>query len=128
MSLLLNPKTWIAGLAALFILFFVYTMKENDSLKQKLDDQQEVVAQLVVDNKSLKEGQLILLNDVSRLDTLAASKQTIIIRENQLDRDLDAIPETDDRPFADDNNFAYGQRLRSYQTESLDALTANNNQ
>src|SRR6476620_306416 len=124
MNLLLNPKTWVAMLAAMFIAFFVYTMRQNDSLKTKLDDQAEVVLQLEADRDKLVAGQEILVRDVSRLDELGASKQTIVIKQQELDRDLDEIPETQDRPFADPNNLAYGQRLRDYQTESLSELTS----
>lgn len=119
MNLLMNPKAWIALLAAAFIAFVAFTFHENGNLKADLKTQQQTISQLQTDAEVLRKGQSLIKTDIQRLDDLAQAKQTIIIRETELNRDLDEIPETEDRPFADSNNLAYAQRLRDYQHNAI---------
>ena len=119
---LLNPYTLIAGVVIAFALFIFVIMDQNGDMKVKLDAQEQTISQLQDDAKLLKAGQEILINDISRLDEIANYKQTIVIREQNLDNDLEAIPETEDRPFSDPNNLAYAQRLRDHQNATLSEL------
>lgn len=101
------------------------TLDQNKDMKEELKAQEDVIVELQNETRILKGGQEALLNDITRLDDIANYKQTVIIRERELDNDLASIPETEDRPFADPNNFNYAKRLRQHQQETLDGLTPN---
>lgn len=125
MTFLLNPKVWVAALAAAMLFFIVYTFQENDKLKGDIKAQQQTIEQLQEDAKILKAGQEVVVNDIKRLDDIANYKQTIVIKEQALQNDLNAIPETEDRPFSDPNNLRYAERLRAYQHEFNGTVTPN---
>lgn len=61
----------------------------------------------------------ILQNDVLRIDDLNKSKQTVIIRQQDLDRQLNEIPDTsEDRPFSNPDLLAAAGIMRNYQQSS----------
>lgn len=125
LTLLLNPRTWVILLAVGVITFFAYTMDQNSKMKIEIADQQDEISELQDTAETLKAGQLIIKDDIVRLDEMAKRKQQVIIREIQIQKELDEIPKTIDAPLADPNNLLYAKRLRDYQNESLANLTRN---
>lgn len=123
---LLNPRTWIVLILVGIVWFFVHTMEQNKQLKSDLLVQEDKIELLETETATLKAGQDIIKEDILRIDVLAQEKQKVIIREIEIRRELDEIPKTIDTPFADDNNFAYAQRVRTHQIDTLSKLTRSN--
>lgn len=124
LKLIRSPAAWMTAAIVAVVLFIAVLMNQNSSMSVKLDAQEATISELQKTTEILQAGQVIQQRDMERLNDIANYKQTVVIREQNLENDLDNIPETQDRPFADGNNLAYAHRLREHQQAITNELTA----
>lgn len=126
MTILLNPKTWVALLAALVLGFMTYTIYENKQLNKDIVAAENTIKTLNGKIETLEAGYVIVKDDIKALDKLAERKDQLIIRETEVRTELEQIPQTIDRPLHDANNFAYAKRVSDHQ-RSLTESTGSDN-
>lgn len=109
---LFHPITIICAILLFSLSTTAYLLHDSqvNKLEAKISGQEKLI-------EAQDRNITILQQDKPLIDQLLKSKQTIIIKEQKLQSDLDAIPDTSTNlPFTNPDLLAAAQRLREYQT------------
>jgi hypothetical protein len=128
LKLLKSPITWvIIGVCALNI-FVSSLLINNINLNHKNYDlkQQQTRYEQVIEAQ--KKSIIILEQDRVLLSNLEKNKQQVVVKQNNLNQKLNAIPKTStDKPFTNPELLSAAEQLRAYQLANPESTTSSNN-
>lgn len=111
---IINPFSLISLLLIVIAITSMGLAYQSVSHDNKLLKDQIGQAEQVIETQEKSIG--ILQQDTGLIDKLMSSKQTIIIKENELQKQLDEIPDTStNKPFTNPDLLAAANLVRAYQ-------------